>query len=670
MKFSSVRAKLMVMLVPLFVVASLVLGAISYYLASGALVKEATELACETGERNALRVESEMAIVRAHMEELAILPVFKTGTMEQKAEALIKAKSLVPEVNSLVWLDANGKGVNTAKKTIDRSSRDYFKAVKASGKAYQAAPSMGATTGKLTTILAVPIMENGKFNGIIFGTVSLDSLGKISSDVKLFDTGYGYIVDEAGLVLGYGKHPEYMGKLSLKEKEIPGGGQLDEDLMKLFAEATSKKVQTAGEYTSPDGARQLAVITPAALAGRNFYVVTTAPFDEVKAQATSILKLMGGATIVIILLAVAVVIAFANSISKPIVQLCDECEELTNGDLRRQGVSVDSEDEIGTLAKDFDKMRGNLRKLIQSVMNDAGQVAAASEELTASAHQSSQAALMVADSITNIAGGLAMQASDAKEANATAQTMSVSTGEIAQNAADIARVAADTSERANEGRSAIEGVVSRMNEINDGSHEILEAITKLEQGSQQINNIVDMITSIASQTNLLALNAAIEAARAGEAGRGFAVVAEEVRKLAEESRSSSEQISELITKNLADMKVAVEAGQRGSNLVTQGLSAVQAAGETFSRISADVTELCSQVDVVTVAVQEVAEGSESVASSVRSIESSSNTSAGEAQSISAATEEQTASMQEISTASANLAELAGRLQAAVASFKV
>ena len=118
------------------------------------------------------------------------------------------------------------------------------------------------------------------------------------------------------------------------------------------------------------------------------------------------------------------------------------------------------------------------------------------------------------------------------------------------------------------------------------------------------------------------------------------------------------------------MKVAVEAGQRGSVLVTQGLTAVQSAGETFSRIASDVNELCSQVDVVTVAVKEVAEGSESVAASVRSIESSSNNSAGEAQSISAATEEQTASMVEISSASRSLAELASKLQEAVASFKV
>ena len=670
MSFSSVRAKLLVMLVPLFVISSLVLGGISYYLASDALVKEATKLACETGERNAVRVESEMALVKAHMEELAILPVFKTGTMEQKAEALIKAKALVPEVNSLVWLDANGKGVNTARKTIDRASRDYFKAVKASGKAYQAAPSMGASTGKLTTILAVPVMNNGRFDGVIFGTVSLDSLGKISSEVKLFETGYGYIVDEEGLVLGYAKHPELMGKLNLKVKAIPGGGELDERLIKLFADASGKKEQVVGEYTSPDGVHQLAVITPAKLNTRNFYVVTTAPLDEVKAQVSNILKLMAGATIVIILVAIGAIVAFANNISGPIVQLCAECEELTSGDLRRQGVSVESNDEIGKLARDFDEMRANLRKLITTVMSESEQVAAASEELTASAYQSSQAAQTVADSITNIAGGLATQASDAKEANATAQTMSVSTGEIAQNANDIARVAADTSVLANEGREAINGIVSRMNEINDGSAEILEAITKLEQGSQQINNIVDMITSIASQTNLLALNAAIEAARAGEAGRGFAVVAEEVRKLAEECRNSSEQISELITKNLADMKVAVEAGQRGSVLVTQGLTAVQSAGETFSRIASDVNELCSQVDVVTVAVKEVAEGSESVAASVRSIASSSNNSAGESQSISAATEEQTASMVEISSASRSLAELASKLQEAVASFKV
>jgi len=209
-----------------------------------------------------------------------------------------------------------------------------------------------------------------------------------------------------------------------------------------------------------------------------------------------------------------------------------------------------------------------------------------------------------------------------------------------------------------------------MHKISEGSQDIQAAIQKLNSGSQEISNIVELIGNIAGQTNLLALNAAIEADRAGEHGRGFSVVAEEVRKLAEESNQSSAKISALITNNLKDMEIAVTVGQAESERVTSGINAIRQADETFKQIADAIVALSQEIETISTAINQMAGDSRHMVKSIVEIDEISTKNAAETQSISAATEEQSASMEEIASASQSLANLAMELQAAVEKFKI
>ncbi len=201
-----------------------------------------------------------------------------------------------------------------------------------------------------------------------------------------------------------------------------------------------------------------------------------------------------------------------------------------------------------------------------------------------------------------------------------------------------------------------------MEKINAGTRTVQESLHALAGSSEEINNIVGIISGIAEQTNLLALNAAIEAARAGEYGRGFSVVAEEVRKLAEESGNSSRQIAELVAKIQSDMHQAVQAGDESDESVRQGKASVEKADGVFASILVSIEALAGGIDEVSSSIQKVASDGQGMRTLIDNINRVSETNAAQSQNISASMESQSASMQGIASAVRGLSDLAVNLQ--------
>lgn len=374
--------------------------------------------------------------------------------------------------------------------------------------------------------------------------------------------------------------------------------------------------------------------------------------------------------VIVFAIAIAISLIISRGISNTAQQLVTAANEIAAGQVTQETLNIKSSDEMGQLAEAFNKMKANLRGLIQHVTKSAEQVAASSQQLTASANQSSEAANQVATSITTVTRDAEEQMKAVDETSAVVQQMSASVQQSASNANQVSEKAFQAAESAKTGGEALGKAIKQMTQIEETVNVSAEVVTVLGERSKEIGQIVDAISGIAGQTNLLALNAAIEAARAGEQGRGFAVVAEEVRKLAEQSQEAAKQIANLIGEIQGDTDKAVVAMNNGTREVKLGSEVVNTAGLEFQEIANLVTQVADQVREISAAMQQMASGSQQIVSSVKEIEKFSKKTVGEAQTVSAATEEQSASVEEIAASSQALSLMAEELQAAVEKFKV
>ena len=358
-------------------------------------------------------------------------------------------------------------------------------------------------------------------------------------------------------------------------------------------------------------------------------------------------------------------------ITRPVNVLKRELTQLAqNGGDLTQTICIDTMDEIGDLARAMNCFLADLRRIMSQVLACAENLAASTQQLTASAHQSAVAANRVVGVIEEVACGADEQVNLVNATSGIIEQMSESIQQVATHANNVATTSENTAAAAKAGGQAINNAIRQMASINKTVINSSQVVAKLGERSNEIGQIVAAISSIAGQTNLLALNAAIEAARAGDAGRGFAVVAEEVRKLAEQSGDAAKQISKLISAIQNDTTSAVEAMNNGTYEVKIGTEVVNMAGLSFQEITSLVDEVSSQIHEISSSTQQMVSGSQQIVSSAHDIQIVSKDAAVQTQTISRASEEQSQAMEEIAASSQVLAELAEQLTKTVGKFRV
>ena len=195
------------------------------------------------------------------------------------------------------------------------------------------------------------------------------------------------------------------------------------------------------------------------------------------------------------------------------------------------------------------------------------------------------------------------QADEIRDAGGAVELMAKSIQEVDSSAAQSAEVARRTRDVTAQGAQAVSNAVDGMNSIREQIQETSKRIKRLGESSQEIGEIVDLISDITEQTNVLALNAAIQAASAGEAGRGFAVVAEEVQRLAERSAEATKQIGLLVKTIQGDTQDAVTAMEKSTQGVVQGAQLADDAGQSLQQIEQATRELNDLVNSISVSTQ-------------------------------------------------------------------
>lgn len=360
---------------------------------------------------------------------------------------------------------------------------------------------------------------------------------------------------------------------------------------------------------------------------------------------------------------------FSSYICRPIQKLGEAMDRAGEGDLTVR-TNFKFYDEIGMLGQQFDRMLEMLGGLLQKVVATGQDLFASARQLNQGAEEATKVTEQIAATIAQVAGGADNQAKSIEEVSHQLTEMTRQVQQVARNSQTVAS-ASEQAEKASEGgREAIARTVNQMNTINETVTTSAETVKRLGERSQEIGQIVQVITGIADQTNLLALNAAIEAARAGEQGRGFAVVADEVRKLAEQSAEAANQIALLIKEIQAETVRAVQAMEVGTGEVRNGIEVVQQAGVAFNEISSAINNVTQQIAEVAAAAQEMTRNADQAAAAAANIAAIAQETAASSEEVAAATEQQTATMEQLAASINSLFEIANALQEYTARFKL
>jgi methyl-accepting chemotaxis protein len=363
-------------------------------------------------------------------------------------------------------------------------------------------------------------------------------------------------------------------------------------------------------------------------------------------------------------------------------------DALAGGDLtveitpRTQPIEQVSRDELGQIAvaaneilestkasmDGYNRMRSSLATLIGTVSANAGTVSAASQQMVASSEDTGRAVGDIARAVNEVAEGAERQVRlvestrGAVEEAARAATSSAGIALATTEAAETARRAA------HDGARTAEQASESIRRIATSSAAVEAAMDDFSARSRKIGGIVATITTIAEQTNLLALNAAIEAARAGEQGRGFAVVADEVRKLAEESRTAAGQISGIVNEIEVETGRVVQAVDEGHRHIEDGVATVAQTRRAFEDIGTSVEEMAARVTDISAAVEQIAAEADRAQSEVSDVAAVAEQSSAAAQEVSASTQQTGDAAHEIATSAQGLATTAAELNELVGRF--
>jgi methyl-accepting chemotaxis protein len=464
--------------------------------------------------------------------------------------------------------------------------------------------------------------------------VPMDALGNFRS---LYKENYAEILrafqhDPAGTLLSFHDHPLSMHFDTLKSRKAENdrlwaetiGHNLSDEEKKLVADIGEKRLAWQSKRDVTLQALKAGDFSPQVMAtflkaGREEGAAFEKSMEVLSAYGKNSAKLKYEAAeqtyqndvkifIALTLLGLTFVLGIAGFtvtyITRSLREVGDAADVIASGDLTRP-MPYASEDEIGNLVAKLGVMRNTLHELIASISQNMKGLNQAAGELSSSASSSARTTEMQAEAASSMA--------------ASVEQLSVSIDQVEEHANEARNVTQASSVQSSEGGRIIHEAAAEMGHIADAVNNTAGTIKELEGYSDQISSIVQVIKDIADQTNLLALNAAIEAARAGEQGRGFAVVADEVRKLAERTGNSTQEISGMISKIQQGTQRAVQEMEAGVKRVGDGVDLAHKAGDSVTGIRDSAQQTTRAVDDIGLALKEQAVAARDIAQKVERI---------------------------------------------------
>lgn len=532
----------------------------------------------------------------------------------------------------------------------DPTSRGWYKKAAEAKSLVWTDPYLDAFTGKMAITVAKPVIVNNEVVGVYGLDILLDTISSFLSSVKLGDTGYFTILDSNNMVIA---HPEK----DLIGKEIP---------IKEIKDEVSKNKKGTLIYTY-NNIKNYAIYNT--LSKINWEIIGVINYKESKANSNAMLinTIIYGAAILLILIVVGGFIT--GRITKDIKILLKDIQRMGQGDLSVR-TNIKSNDEIGVLAKEFNKMIEELSSLIYGAQNITKKVKEKSQSLENTNKETVRSSEEISKTIEQIAHVTTEQAENSSIGAEKAAKLSEAVETVTASVGKVVDLCNNTQSVNEYGTTVVKNLINITQESNESSANVKKAIDEIDSSSREIDTIIETINSIASQTNLLALNASIEAARAGEAGRGFAVVAEEIRKLAEQSTDSTSSIRELIVKVQSQTQNAVEEMNKSKMIIDKQTESVRITERSFDEINNSINGLLNSIYQIEEMNRAVGNRKNEILDVIEGIAAGAEQTSASTEEISASTEEQLAVMIEVSNITKELMKISDELDMEISKFKI
>jgi methyl-accepting chemotaxis protein len=546
---------------------------------------------------------------------------------------------------------------------IDNTDADWYKIGETDELVAWSAPYYDSIADATMVTATSPIRDvSGKLIGVATGDMDFTNIKKMVSEIKSGEKGYAMLITADGSYLGKGSvdiQPDDNGV-------FPNIITDSNSSLAILGKEVIEKLSGTGTYKE-DGSDYLAYYSQMEETG--WIIILSLPVSVINEHVKTMVEMVIVITIVTLIILFLIIFLISESITRPLKPLREDIELISGGDFRRN-ISIRSSDEIGGISRSVNNMVTELRGIMNDIHRSTALVTSTANELEASAVQNKNAVEQVAMAATDISHSNTEVVHATREVEIIIESVNEQAQRITRQMDSVSGALLIANGESNNGSVFVKQLNDDMTKVFHDINSLSSVMLMLIEKSRQIDFIVETIQAISAQTNLLALNASIEAARAGEVGKGFAVVADEIRKLAEQSSKSANDISriisevDLVTKNANDSTMVVVAS------IDTSQGALKNVGEAFIRIVSGISNIEELIQEADSLAKEISLSSDHANASAAQLINLTDLSAEEASTIAATTQEQLASVEEQCNATTSLAHISEELNNKISVFKV